>query len=880
MRVIGRIFLLLFVAFAIFESVLPLAKAQDNTIALTVAVPDTMSDIFDDKFLGDFEAAHPGVKVQVVNRDVSIPTAPGNLDKYFDAYQKYANSADVLYVDGNSISSVATRAGYLLDLSPLVNEDQTLNVDDFFPDIWQSFQWDRGIWALPTASNIWVVSYDAAAFDKAGLSYPNDKWTIDDFDQAIRALAQKDDSGKVISPGAAVIPGYSDVPLLRSLIGANLFDANTVPSTPQIDSPVVEDILTKWVKLNQQGYITAGLTGAPLTISPVSLIVVQSTTSDHKMTAALLPGGKGVLDTQGFGVSAGTQHVQEAYALASYLTSRAELALRFAASPARKSLLNASGDSQATIRLNIPADMQALIEQGVQNGISVADMRFIEYVAVAYEQMLLTNQDAKSALQAAEEQAAREMQTAADQKTKNVLVVATPVPAASLPSGKVDLKFGLISFVTPLPNQDKWDQLIANFTSSDPQVGKIELDTGAQQMQKLTDNTDCFYLPFNNVPNSNLNLLLNLDPFLSADNTFDKADVLNGILPQLQRDNKTWALPIVIEPSILKYDSEKFGKSGVPAPVGIWTVDQFRDALKSLKLDPKDPPPFVGENTGGAHLLILIAAYGGLPLDYRTDPPTINFTDPATVDAMRQVLDLAKQGYIKYDALGGLGAGFMFGNAGQQTAPVYTDTLNFFNLRRGAAAASQNTTTNNAASPYKPVVYPKGTKFAAVSYTIGTAYISAKSQNPEACYRWLSTLAKHPDQFSAMPARRSQLDDPGIVASEGPDIAALYKDINTLLQDPNTISLPSLFSGSASPTGFLIQHWLFQAFDEYVLRDGDLDAALKKAETTSKGFQECAVNLPPLDASSMDAARQYIKAYGDCAVKVDPSLKPLFDLIK
>jgi hypothetical protein len=48
---------------------------------------------------------------------------------------------------------------------------------------------------------------------------------------------------------------------------------------------------------------------------------------------------------------------------------------------------------------------------------------------------------------------------------------------------------------------------------------------------------------------------------------------------------------------------------------------------------------------------MLIAAYGGLPFDYRTDPPTLNFTDPATVEAIRQVLDLAKADLIQYETL-------------------------------------------------------------------------------------------------------------------------------------------------------------------------------------------------------------------------------------
>jgi ABC-type glycerol-3-phosphate transport system substrate-binding protein len=366
---------------------------------------------------------------------------------------------------------------------------------------------------------------------------------------------------------------------------------------------------------------------------------------------------------------------------------------------------------------------------------------------------------------------------------------------------------------------------------------------------------------------------LNLDPFLSEDINFDKSDVISGILPQLTRDNKIWALPIVIEPAILKYNSEQFRNSGVPAPEG-WTVDSFTDSLKTLKPNPEDPAPFVAQNTGGAHLFILMAAYGGLPLDYRTDPPTINYTDPTTVDAIRQVLDLAKKGYIKYDALGSLLSSFIANSSGIPDAAVFTDTANVFSFQ----VKRQN--DSDSAKQYKPVTYPKGNQYSAVSYTIGSAYISATSQNAEACYRWISTIAQHPELFSLMPARHSLLSDPTVIANEGEALAALYAEIDTLLQDPNTISIPATFGGNANPTGLLLQHWLFQAFDNYVLSDGDLDTGLQKAESMSKGFQDCAVNLPPLDLTSRDSAREYIKQYGDCATKVDPSLKPIFALLQ
>src|SRR3954452_6395119 len=75
------------------------SRAQDNTITITVAVPSFNKEAFSDKLLGDFEAAHPGVKVQVVTDISAIPPAALGVDKHLDEVQKYIASADVLYVD-------------------------------------------------------------------------------------------------------------------------------------------------------------------------------------------------------------------------------------------------------------------------------------------------------------------------------------------------------------------------------------------------------------------------------------------------------------------------------------------------------------------------------------------------------------------------------------------------------------------------------------------------------------------------------------------------------------------------------------------------------------------------------------------------------------
>ena len=88
----------------------------------------------------------------------------------------------------------------------------------------------------------------------------------------------------------------------------------------------------------------------------------------------------------------------------------------------------------------------------------------------------------------------------------------------------------------------------------------------------------------------------------------------------------------------------------------------------------------------------MVAAYGGVPIDYRVTPPAVNFTDPATVTAIQQALDLAMRGYFRYAGLGILQhstAGFP-----DETTSIYPNTLNGFSGK----------------DPNKPVLFPGGNR--------------------------------------------------------------------------------------------------------------------------------------------------------------------------
>ncbi len=822
------------------------SQTPDNTIILSLAVPPGpfRNVINDNNILQPFEAANPGIKVNLVDA-ASIPFATNGLQAHFDALTTYANSADVLYVTQSAVSTAATRAGYFLDLSSLIASDSSFDSSDFYPALWQSYQWDRGTWALPIDSTLLVLGYDPAAFDKAGLNYPTDQWTLADLINAINKLTQKDTNGNVSVPGLAIPAAVTEQMLYRSLVGHSLVDASVDPNAPQIDQPEAEAVLTAFAQQYQLHQIggPADLVTSPLVIAPAADLLGISTISRFPSVrkVAPLPGGRTGVQVDGFAISKGTQYPEQAFALLKYLTTRPELAVGTAATPARKSLVRAA---------NLPAAQQSQFDQGMQSALSIADMRYTEYLKAALTQMMAQNVDAQTALQSQQNQAIADMQTADAQKSKVALNVVPPAGTAPLAPGKVAITFNVNSVALPLPNQALWDKVVADFSAADPQVGGVILTTNRMDINKSVAQFDCFYQPSNVINNTDLSQLLSVDSFLDADKNFDRADIVGSVLADVQTGNKTWAIPIDLSPVVMQYNSVAFKTAGVPAPTNGWTIDAFVNALKALKPDSATPPPFVA-GSDGIYMLDLIAAFGGLPLDYRTNPPTVSFTDPNTFAAIQQALDLAKQGYIKYASLGNFLSRALNSD---RTATLFVDALNNY--------VAQQTSSSG---PYKLTTLPTSSQYMPFGYTIGTAYISAKASNPDGCYRFIATLAQHPELFPGMPARRSQLGNPALKAVLPSDTLTLYAQLDAAMKDQRAVPiLPS-----ATPVSEITRYWLYQAFDQYVLHSADLKTALQNAEPITKGYLGCVANVPPFQiGAGLPAARPFAQ----CAVKVDPSL--------
>jgi ABC-type glycerol-3-phosphate transport system substrate-binding protein len=881
-------------------AVVPAAAQSEITISL--AVNSFFSDVYKERIIPAFEAANPGVKVHLVILDsFGNPMNPSDgVEDYLDDAAEYLTGADVVPLD-TSLQRTVTRAGYLLDLAPLADTAASLNAAEFYPAAFDAFRWDGGLWGLPVSVDLIQVYYDKQAFDEAGLAYPNANWTAADYANAIRVLTPLSSDGTPSNLALRVF-GEASQYFFASFAGDVLNDT-VLPNVPDYSSPTLYDVADAWVQLNQEGYLTPSGDAVTFQIGgdaePQPLVIGSATFANvgpsyvDRIGVAPLPGNQTVMTASGYGVSAGTRYPDAAYALVKFLTNSSDaVTLSFGGEPARRTVTPSTeglggrgGFRPALGSQNMSAEVQAAIDAAMETARPARDFAFADGLEGAMYKVLDGSTTLEMALQEIEAGFLADLQAAELRRSTPLIVDAPPAPVV-LEAGEVGLNFAVSTFVNPLPNTALWEQLAAEFAAQDPQVGAVtisgEMPFGPNGAADLSAEYDC-YVSSNNPVTSGavLDTLLSLDPLLQSDTAFDPNDLYPGILAQLQRDSMTWGIPIALTPQALDYDPALLAAAGVPEPANGWTVGDFELALRLLS-DASGGPGFVPGTFNTTYLSTLIAAYGGLPYDGRTQPATLNFADTNSVAAIQQVLDLIVAGYITYEPFTtGERGGFSLSELQQSaisTASVGTGGVNI--VGGGAVIAvrargPEEEEDSSTASVRRYVPYPSGTTLNGASYSVIAGYISAATANVDPCYRWLRFVAEHTELFEGMPVSRAQVNDPALDTSAGADNAAFYRSFGALLDSSNTVIVEEIppVLGLPSET-----YWLLKTFDDYVAANGEIDLAdrLAEAQQFALEFRECAAGvgefIPGPDTDFQARAQELV----NCAVSVDPSAAGAF----
>ncbi len=98
---------------------------------------------------------------------------------------------DLFWLSQEYIAPYAAR-GALLDLTDRLEQDDrgAANLDDYFPMVLESAQYDGRTYGLPWIAQPVIVYYNKALFDEAGVPYPTDDWDWETFRNYAKQLTK------------------------------------------------------------------------------------------------------------------------------------------------------------------------------------------------------------------------------------------------------------------------------------------------------------------------------------------------------------------------------------------------------------------------------------------------------------------------------------------------------------------------------------------------------------------------------------------------------------------------------------------------------------------------------------------------------------------
>lgn len=136
-------------------------------------------------------------EINAVAENFQIVHEPAPDDYYTKIQTALAGgtSADLFWLSQEWIAGFADQ-GALLEITDNVENDgenPAANLDDYFPDVLKTAQYQDRLYGLPWIAQPVMLYYNKALFDEAGEAEPTMDWTWDEFEQAAAALTKDTD---------------------------------------------------------------------------------------------------------------------------------------------------------------------------------------------------------------------------------------------------------------------------------------------------------------------------------------------------------------------------------------------------------------------------------------------------------------------------------------------------------------------------------------------------------------------------------------------------------------------------------------------------------------------------------------------------------------
>jgi multiple sugar transport system substrate-binding protein len=879
-------------------------NAETGTNILQFAVSGFQSDTYSN-LIDAFEAENPDVHISIVSIEDVLGTRPGS-SLTADSYLQLAAAADVI---AEPATRQAVQAGALLDLSHFFEADSTLTRDAFYPGLLESVEWGGKIWSVPSEATYPLIYFDKTLFDAAGLDYPQPGWTWDDFLADAKALTIG--SGDTVSQWGFVEPSFDPVTFVQSRAGL-LFDPDTSPPTARLDDPAVIDAVRWYTDLFltydvSPYYSTSGQGGPGGMFNNETMRLIGSgqaamwfVASGGGFRVAFDRGGPGGQQQQtigvvpfpvsqasdhttpavvtGFSVSAGTQKADLAWKWISFLVQQQAQSgprgqfnvLSSGTVPALPSVAAAAGYWDALDDDTAAALHFAIDHATVDNYNGTGYDTFTSAVVSVMDD----GADIETALADAQSTVTADIETevAAEPTPVSDLVV-TEKEQQAVNAGAVIITFGLGE--GGIFGQQSMSTLVDQFEAEHPDI-LVELKTpegfrGQLDLAGMAAQYDCFEAS-PSLNDTSVASIVNIEPFLAADSNTSKEDFFPSLLEQFTYQGQLWGLPGSATVGVVTYNKDLFDAAHLPYPSSTWTTSDFLEAAVALTKGNGDAAQYGYVPTSSAvnDLVSIMDRLGANMLDESVDPPRLNFTSPDVVEAFRWYTGLTTQYKVTPDLTGQTGD---FGSNAEQRQTLITSGRAGMWMNSGGGfgfggnrvfiggggggggfggpGGSSSLNTGIAPLPAGPNS-AKGSGFQSVN----GYFISAQTEQREACWEWIAFLTEQPNVTSGLPGRQSVAESAAYRQLVGTEQADAYL---ASVSSSTNASFFQRISDEGTWLGFA-SLWLSDAYDQVINGDATVEDALAAAQQSVDDYRDCVIAQNAFD--DPQALRQCISESG------------------
>lgn len=303
-------------------------EEEKNVVSLTIAYKGRKGMTEDlDEILDSFEKKYHHIKLQRIREERSF------------YYQKIelmiagGTAPDVMWM-GQGFGDFASR-GLFLDIEPII-KNEGFDLSSYYPQVLDMYRYKGVLYGLPYGIDLSCMIYNKQLFNEAGISYPDETWTLDRMLEASKKLTKDTDrDGQIDQYGV-----YFSEPYL-GCFGASLLDEDAASCS--LDQPEAIRALQFWVDLGKKHKVSpvqlmygsfnmAMGVQESFRMGKIAMIngytwhfsTYQKTVKNFEWDIALFPKGEKRehwTSSAGYTISKNTKHPKEAWLLLKFLTN-------------------------------------------------------------------------------------------------------------------------------------------------------------------------------------------------------------------------------------------------------------------------------------------------------------------------------------------------------------------------------------------------------------------------------------------------------------------------------------------------------------------------------------------------------------------------------